>query len=41
MFPNLLDVAFESADAMPDLSPVHFQLGLTRTARTDAAAKSR
>src|SRR5262245_52354575 len=41
MLPNLLDVAFESTDAMPDLPPVHFQLGLTRTARPDATAKSR
>src|SRR5215510_15742726 len=41
MFPDLLDVAFERAYAMPDLAAVHFQLGLTRAARTNTAAKSR
>src|SRR5215831_9318180 len=40
MLPDLLDVAPESADPMANLPAVHFQLGFTRTACTDAATEA-
>ena len=40
MFSDLLDVAFQRADAMTNLPAVHFQLGFAGTAGADAAAKT-
>src|SRR5438045_2726084 len=41
MLPHLLDLSLERADALSDLAAVHFQFGLTWTARADTAAETR
>src|SRR2546430_13431242 len=41
MFANLLDIALQSGNPMPDLPPVHFQFRFTGTACANAAAKPR
>ena len=41
MLPNRLDLAFQRANAVPNLPAVHLQFGFAGTARTDSAAQTR
>src|SRR5438132_13194939 len=41
VFPHLLDLAFQRADALPDLPAIHFEFRFAGTARANAAAKPR